>query len=86
MLKTAAYPKGLPKEVFDQIRATVITDREQFFKELSASFYGANRAGAKVSQGLCDSFWLQAMPGTYVPTCLTNSISPLRHRCLALPC
>jgi non-heme chloroperoxidase len=61
MLKTAANPGGLPMEVFDQIRAGVLTDRSQFFKDLSAPFYGANRPGAKVSQGLRDSFWLQGM-------------------------
>jgi non-heme chloroperoxidase len=61
MLKTAANPGGLPIEVFDQIRAGVLADRSQFFKDLSAPFYGANRPGAKVSQGLRDSFWLQGM-------------------------
>ncbi|PYX80643.1 MAG: alpha/beta hydrolase [Acidobacteria bacterium] len=61
MLKTAANPGGLPMEAFDQIRAGVLADRSQFFKDLSAPFYGANRAGAKVSQGLRDSFWLQSM-------------------------
>jgi non-heme chloroperoxidase len=61
MLKTAANPGGSPMEVFDQIRAGVLADRSQFFKDLSAPFYGANRPGAKVSQGLRDSFWLQGM-------------------------
>ena len=61
MLKTAANPGGLPIEAFDQIRAGVLSDRSQFFKDLSAPFYGANRLGAKVSQGLRDSFWLQGM-------------------------
>ena len=61
MLRTAANPGGLPIEAFDQIRAGVLADRAQFFKDLSAPFYGANRPGAKVSQGLRDSFWLQAM-------------------------
>jgi len=61
MLETAADPGGLPMEVFDQIRAGVLADRSQFFKDLSAPFYGANRPGAKVSQGLRDSFWLQGM-------------------------
>ncbi|MGC2197596.1 MAG: alpha/beta hydrolase [Terriglobales bacterium] len=61
MLKTAANPAGLPMEAFDQIRAGVLTDRAQFFKDLSASFYGANRPGSRVSQGLRDSFWLQSM-------------------------
>src|SRR5438067_7398216 len=61
MLRTAANPGGLPMEAFDQIRAAVLADRSQFFKDLSAPFYGANRSGAKVSQGLRDSFWLQGM-------------------------
>jgi len=61
MLKTPANPGGLPIEAFDQIRAGVLADRSQFFKDLSGPFYGANRAGAKVSQGLRDSFWLQGM-------------------------
>jgi len=61
MLKTPANPGGLPIEVFDQIRAGVVNDRSQFFKDLSAPFYGANRPGSNVSQGLRDSFWLQGM-------------------------
>jgi len=59
MLKTAANPGGLPMEAFDQLRTAVLADRSQFWKDLSAPFYGANRPGAKVSQGLRDSFWLQ---------------------------
>ena len=61
MLKTAGNPEGLPIKVFDDIRANVLADRSQFFKDLSAPFYGANRPGAKVSQGLRESFWLQGM-------------------------
>lgn len=61
MLKTAANPGGLPKDVFDGLRAQSLADRSQLYKDLSAPFYGANRAGAKVSQGLRDSFWLQGM-------------------------
>ncbi|CAG0995696.1 partial Non-heme chloroperoxidase, partial [Burkholderiales bacterium] len=61
MLKTAANPGGLPMEVFDGIRAGVLADRSQFFKDLTTPFYGANRPNAKVSQGLRDSFWLQGM-------------------------
>jgi non-heme chloroperoxidase len=61
MLKTAANPAGLPIEAFDQLRAAVQSDRAQFFRDLSAPFYGANRAGSKVSQGLRESFWLQGM-------------------------
>ena len=61
MLKTAANPGGLPMKAFDEIRAGVLADRSQFLKDLSGPFYGANRPGAKVSQGLRDSFWLQGM-------------------------
>jgi len=61
MLKTEANPGGLPMEAFDQIRAGVLADRSQFFKDLSTPFYGANRTGSHVSQGLRDSFWLQGM-------------------------
>lgn len=61
MLKTAANPGGLPMEAFDKIRAGVLADRSQFFKDLTTLFYGADRKGAKVSQGLRDSFWLQGM-------------------------
>src|ERR1700730_13310607 len=61
MLKTTANPAGLPIEAFDQIRTGVLADRSQFFKDLSAPFYGANRANNKVSEGLRDSFWLQGM-------------------------
>ncbi len=61
MLKTAANPGGLPIEVFDNIRAGVSADRSQFYKDLSAPFYGANRPGAKVSQGILDMFWLWSM-------------------------
>jgi non-heme chloroperoxidase len=61
MLKTPANPGGLPMEAFDHLRAAIQADRAQFFEDLSAPFYGANRAGAKVSQGLRDSFWIQGM-------------------------
>src|SRR5471032_2942010 len=61
MLKTAANPSGLPIEVFDGLRAGVANDRSQFYKDLSAPFYGANRPGAKVSQGLRDQFWRLGM-------------------------
>jgi len=63
MLKTAANPAGLPMDAFDQLRAAVLADRSQFWEDLSAPFYGANRPGAKVSKGLRDSFWLQGMMG-----------------------
>src|SRR4051794_906603 len=61
MLKTAANPGGLPMEAFDQIRAGVVADRSQFWKDLSMPFYGYNRPGAKVSEGVRSSFWLQGM-------------------------
>jgi non-heme chloroperoxidase len=61
MLKTASNPAGLPIEVFDGLRAAVHADRSQFFKDLSLPFYGYNRPGAKISQGVRDSFWLQGM-------------------------
>lgn len=61
MLKTEANPGGLPIEVFDQLRVGVLADRSQFFKELSDPFYGFNRPGAKISEGLRNSFWLQGM-------------------------
>ncbi|MFA9440245.1 alpha/beta fold hydrolase [Uliginosibacterium sp. sgz301328] len=63
MLQTDAYPGGLPIKVFDDIRAGVLNDRSQFFKDLTTPFYGANRPGANVSQGLRDSFWMQGMLG-----------------------
>jgi non-heme chloroperoxidase len=61
MLKTPANPGGLPIEVFDGLRTNTLADRSQFFKDLTLPFYGANRPGAKVSQGVRDSFWLQGM-------------------------
>jgi non-heme chloroperoxidase len=61
MLKTASNPGGLPISVFDGIRGGVQADRSQFFKELSVPFFGYNRPGAKVSEGVRESFWLQGM-------------------------
>ena len=61
MLKTPANPGGLPIEVFDGIRNGVVADRSQFFKDLTMPFYGCNRPGAKVSEGVRDSFWMQRM-------------------------
>jgi len=61
MLKTAANPGGLPRDVFDGLRTNVLTDRSAFWRELSLPFYGYNRAGAKVSEGVRESFWLQSM-------------------------
>jgi non-heme chloroperoxidase len=61
MLKTDANPEGLPLEVFDAIRAGVFKDRSQFYRNLAVQFYGANRPGAKVPQGVLDQFWLWSM-------------------------
>jgi len=60
-LKTAANPGGKPREEFDKVREAVIADRSQFWKDLSLPFYGYNRPGAKVSEGVRESFWLQSM-------------------------
>jgi non-heme chloroperoxidase len=68
MLKTAANPGGLPMEVFDGIRAGVLADRSQFFKDLTMPFYGFNRPGAKVSEGVREAFWLQGMMAGF-PAC-----------------
>jgi len=61
MVKTPKNPGGLPMEVFDGLRANVLADRSQFFKDLTMPFYGYNRPGAKVSEGVRNSFWLQGM-------------------------
>jgi non-heme chloroperoxidase len=70
MLKTPKNPGGTPIEAFDQIRAAVIADGSQFWKDLSTAFYGYNRKGAKISEGVRESFWLQGMmcgfPGAYL--------------------
>ena len=69
MLKTPANPAGTPIEAFDQIRTGVVSDRSQFWKDLSLPFYGYNRPGAKVSERVREWFWLQGMmcgfPGSY---------------------
>src|SRR5436189_1791079 len=61
MLKSASNPGGLPIEIFDQLRTSVLADRSQFWKDLSMLFYGYNRPGAKISEGVRESFWLQGM-------------------------
>ena len=61
MLQTPANPGGLPLKAFDDIRSGVLRDRSQFFKDLSVPFFGANRSGATVSQGVLDTFWLLGM-------------------------
>lgn len=69
MLKTDANPGGLPREVFDGIRAGSLKDRSQLYKDLaSGPFFGFNRPGAKVSQGMIDSFWMQGMTGGHKNT------------------
>jgi non-heme chloroperoxidase len=61
MLKTDANPGGLPRSVFDEIREGLKRDRSQFYRDLSAPFFGANRKGSLVSQGLRDQFWFQSI-------------------------
>ena len=82
MLKTPANPAGLPIEIFDQLRAGVIADRSQFFKDLSMPFYGYNRPGAKISEGVRESFWLQGMmcgfPGAYFASKRSQKPTSLR--------
>ena len=68
MLKTEANPGGLPMEVFDGIRAGVVADRSQFFKDLTLPFYGYNRPGAKISEGVREAFWRQGMMAGF-PAC-----------------
>jgi non-heme chloroperoxidase len=63
MLKTKANPIGLPIEAFDKIRAGVASDRSQFFMDLTTTFYGVNREGQKISQGVRDAFWFRGMQG-----------------------
>jgi non-heme chloroperoxidase len=63
MLKSETNPGGLPIDVFDGIRAGVVADRSGFFKDLTLPFYGYNRPGAKVSEGVRENFWLQGMMG-----------------------
>ena len=65
MLKTDNNPEGLPLSAFDGLRASLVADRSQFYKELTLPFYGYNRAGAKISEGVQDSFWLQGMIGSH---------------------
>jgi non-heme chloroperoxidase len=61
MVKSAANPEGLPIDVFDTLRSNLTKDRSQFYKDLAIPFYGANKPGAKVSQGILDQFWLWSM-------------------------
>ncbi len=68
MLKSVSNPGGTPMEAFDEIRAGVLADRSQYFKDLAMPFYGYNRPGAKVSEGVRDSFWLQGILAS-LPAC-----------------
>jgi non-heme chloroperoxidase len=68
MLKTSANPDGTPIEAFDGIRAGVVHDRSQFFKDLTIAFYGYNRPNAKISEGVREAFWMQAMMAGF-PAC-----------------
>ncbi|HTC33352.1 MAG TPA: alpha/beta hydrolase [Bryobacteraceae bacterium] len=66
MLKTDKNPGGLPLSVFDVIRAGVAKDRSQFYKDLSLPFYGYNKPGAKISEGIRETFWLQGMQSSII--------------------
>src|SRR3954466_2995070 len=63
LLKTASHPEGLPSKVFDDLRSGLMRDPSQFYRDFAVPFYGANRPGAKVSQGIMDQFWLWSMQG-----------------------
>lgn len=63
LLKSASNPEGIPIEVFDGLRSGLAADRSQFYKDFAVTFYGANRPGSKVSQGILDQFWLWSMQG-----------------------
>ena len=63
MVKSATNPEGIPIEVFNQLRRSLLKDRSQFYKEFALPFFGANRPGANVSQGTLDQFWLWSMQG-----------------------
>jgi non-heme chloroperoxidase len=65
MLKTDKNPEGLPLSVFDGLRVSLVADRSQFYQELTLPFYGYNRAGAKISKGVQDNFWLAGMLGSH---------------------
>jgi non-heme chloroperoxidase len=63
LVKSASNPEGIPIEVFDGLRSSLAKDRSQFYKDFAVGFYGANRPGASVSQGMLDQFWLWSMQG-----------------------
>ena len=64
MVRSTNNPEGIPIEVFDGIRAAVMKDRSQFYRDFTTMFFGANRDGSTVTQGMRDSFWLQGMAGS----------------------
>jgi non-heme chloroperoxidase len=64
LLKSPTNPEGIPIEVFDGLRASLANDPSQFYKDFAYMFYGANRSGARVSQGILDQFWLWSMQGS----------------------
>jgi non-heme chloroperoxidase len=66
LLRTAKNPDGIPIEEFDKLRAAIKADRSQFWKDFSIPFYGANRPGSKVSQGILDAFWLLSMQAGFL--------------------
>ena len=78
MLKTDANPDGVPIEVFDEIRASVLSDRSQFYEDLSLPFYGGNREGSTLSQGVRDAFWLMSMQAGLKGPSATSRLSPRR--------
>jgi non-heme chloroperoxidase len=63
LVKSSSNPEGIPIDVFDGLRSSLLKDRSQFWKDFAVMFYGANRPGAKVSQGMLDQFWLWSMEG-----------------------
>lgn len=83
LVKTEANPNGLPKEAIDQLQAGILADRAQFFRDFSIPFYGFNRPGAKVSEGLRDSFLLQSLlagfPNVYAFTQSTDFTEDLKR-------
>ena len=80
MLRTEANPGGLPMKVFDDIRAGVLADRSKFWKDLSLPFYGYNKPGAEVSEGVRESFWLQGMMAGFPRPISASRLSPRRTR------
>jgi non-heme chloroperoxidase len=86
MLKTVKNPGGLPLSVFDEIRAGVAKDRSQFYKDLTLPFYGYNKPGATISEGVRESFWMQGMQSSIVGSydCIKAFRLSLRSRTTGL--